>query len=107
MRYTIAPRSHLISKFKLEYAGIQDLIVKIRLDRLKYETDVQSTAVLEPIAEGFRNYQKVNYTISTEELVMDKVQLLTLTAPEMTVLIGGLRASILILTILTILKLVH
>jgi catalase-peroxidase len=77
------------------------------LDRLKYETDVQSTAVLEPIAEGFRNYQKVNYTISTEELVMDKVQLLTLTAPEMTVLIGGLRASILILTILTILKLVH
>jgi catalase-peroxidase len=38
------------------------------LDRLKYETDVQSTAVLEPIAEGFRNYQKVNYTISTEEL---------------------------------------
>jgi catalase-peroxidase len=63
-----------------------------RMDALKEQTDVQSMAVLEPIADGFRNYQKANYTISAEELLLDKAQLLTLTAPEMTVLIGGLRA---------------
>jgi catalase-peroxidase len=63
-----------------------------RMDALKEQTDVQSIAVLEPIADGFRNYQKANYTISAEELLLDKAQLLTLTAPEMTVLIGGLRA---------------
>ena len=63
-----------------------------RMDALQQQTDVQSIAVLEPIADGFRNYQKANYTISAEELLLDKAQLLTLTAPEMTVLIGGLRA---------------
>jgi catalase-peroxidase len=63
-----------------------------RMDALQQQTDVQSMAVLEPIADGFRNYQKANYTISAEELLLDKAQLLTLTAPEMTVLIGGLRA---------------
>jgi len=63
-----------------------------RMDALKEQTDVQSMAVLEPIADGFRNYQKANYTISAEELLLDKAQLLTLTAPEMTVLVGGLRA---------------
>ena len=68
----------LISKFKLEYASIQDLTVKIRLGRLKCQTDVQSIAVIDPNACSFRNYQKANYTISTEELVLDKVQLLTL-----------------------------
>ncbi|MFA5082846.1 MAG: peroxidase family protein, partial [Hydrogenophilaceae bacterium] len=54
-------------------------------------TDVESFAVLEPFADGFRNYQKGKYPVSAEELLLDKAQLLTLTAPEMTVLIGGLR----------------
>ena len=55
-------------------------------------TDAEAFEVLEPIADGFRNYQKARYTISAEELLLDKAQLLTLTAPEMTVLVGGLRA---------------
>lgn len=62
-----------------------------RMDASQEQTDVESFAVLEPMADGFRNYQKSNYTVSTEELLLDKAQLLTLTAPEMTVLIGGLR----------------
>lgn len=62
-----------------------------RMDALQEQTDVNSMAVLEPIADGFRNYTKGNYTITTEELLIDKAQLLQLTAPEMTVLIGGLR----------------
>ncbi len=52
---------------------------------------MDSFAVLEPIADGFRNYLKKNYTIPSEALLIDKAQLLTLTAPELTVLIGGLR----------------
>ncbi len=62
-----------------------------RTDATKEQTDVESFAVLEPVADGFRNYQKTEYTISPEELLVDKAQLLTLTAPEMTVLVGGLR----------------
>jgi catalase-peroxidase len=62
-----------------------------RMDAMQEQTDVQSLAVLEPIADGFRNYQKTNYTVSTEELLIDKAQLLTLTAPEMCVLMGGLK----------------
>ncbi|MFW9948809.1 MAG: catalase/peroxidase HPI [Candidatus Thorarchaeota archaeon] len=62
-----------------------------RMDALQEQTDVDSFAVLEPIADGFRNYQKANYSVSTEELFIDKAQLLTLTAPEMTVLVGGMR----------------
>ena len=62
-----------------------------RMDATQEQTDVESFAVLEPIADGFRNYQKAKFSISTEELLLDKAQLLTLTAPEMTVLIGGLR----------------
>ncbi len=62
-----------------------------RMDALQEQTDVNSMAVLEPIADGFRNYTKGNYTITTEELLIDKAQLLQLTAPEMTVLVGGLR----------------
>ncbi len=62
-----------------------------RMDALQEQTDVASIGVLEPQADGFRNYQKTNYTFSTEELLVDKAQLLTLTAPEMTVLLGGLR----------------
>ncbi|WP_026956621.1 catalase/peroxidase HPI [Algoriphagus vanfongensis] len=63
-----------------------------RMDALAEQTDVQSFAVLEPMADGFRNYLKTQYTLSTEELLIDKAQLLTLTAPEMTVLVGGMRA---------------
>lgn len=62
-----------------------------RMDASQDQTDVDSFAVLEPIADGFRNYLKQKYTVSTEELLVDKAQLLTLTAPEMTVLIGGMR----------------
>ncbi len=62
-----------------------------RTDATAEQTDSESFAVLEPVADGFRNYQKTRYTISPEELLIDKAQLLTLTAPEMTVLVGGLR----------------
>src|SRR4030095_2537378 len=62
-----------------------------RMDATAEQTDVDSFAVLEPLADGFRNYQKVRYDIPAEALLIDKAQLLTLTAPEMTVLIGGLR----------------
>ena len=63
-----------------------------RMDALQEQTDVNSIAVLEPMADGFRNYSKATYTLSTEELLVDKAQLLTLTAPELTVLMGGLKA---------------
>jgi catalase-peroxidase len=63
-----------------------------RMDATQEQTDVNSFAVLEPMADGFRNYKKTQYTFTTEELLVDKAQLLTLTAPEMTVLIGGMRA---------------
>lgn len=63
-----------------------------RMDALQSQTDVDGMSVLEPMADGFRNYQKKQYSFSTEELLIDKAQLLTLTAPEMTALIGGMRA---------------
>jgi catalase-peroxidase len=63
-----------------------------RMDATQEQTDVQSQAVLEPMADGFRNYLKTQYKFSTEELLVDKAQLLTLTAPEMTVLVGGMRS---------------
>jgi catalase-peroxidase len=62
-----------------------------RMDASQDQTDVDSFAVLEPAADGFRNYLKTKYTIPAEELLVDKAQLLTLTAPEMTVLVGGMR----------------
>ncbi len=62
-----------------------------RMDASSEQTDVESFAVLEPIADGFRNYAKKKYTITAENLLIDKAQLLNLTAPEMTVLVGGLR----------------
>ncbi|MDH3237059.1 MAG: catalase/peroxidase HPI [Deltaproteobacteria bacterium] len=62
-----------------------------RMDASKEQTDTASFAVLEPIADGFRNYQKKRYAVLAEELLVDKAQLLTLTAPEMTVLVGGMR----------------
>jgi catalase-peroxidase len=62
-----------------------------RMDASQDQTDVHSFAVLEPQADGFRNYQKQAFTTTAEEMLVDKAQLLTLTAPEMTVLVGGLR----------------
>jgi catalase-peroxidase len=62
-----------------------------RMDASQAQTDVESFSVLEPAADGFRNYQKARYAVSAEELLIDRAQLLTLTAPEMTVLIGGMR----------------
>jgi len=62
-----------------------------RTDALQEQTDVDSFAVLEPAADGFRNYLKTKYSVSAEELLVDRAQLLTLTAPEMTVLVGGMR----------------
>ena len=62
-----------------------------RTDATQAQTDIESFAVLEPVADGFRNYLKTKYTVSAENLLIDKAQLLTLTAPEMTVLFGGLR----------------
>jgi len=62
-----------------------------RMDASQEQTDTASFAVLEPIADGFRNYQKTRYSVAAEELLVDKAQLLTLTAPEMTVLLGGMR----------------
>lgn len=62
-----------------------------RTDATQAQTDVSSFAVLEPVADGFRNYLQRQYSVSAEELLVDRAQLLTLTAPEMTVLIGGLR----------------
>jgi catalase-peroxidase len=63
-----------------------------RMDALQEQTDAASFAVLEPIADGFRNYLKAKYAVSAEELLVDRSQLLALTAPEMTVLVGGMRA---------------
>jgi catalase-peroxidase len=62
-----------------------------RMDASQEQTDVESFGFLEPLADGFRNYLKGRYTVPAEELLIDKAQLLTLTAPEMTVLVGGLR----------------
>ncbi len=62
-----------------------------RMDALQEQTDVEAFGVLEPLADAFRNYQKAKYSITPEEMMVDRAQLLTLTAPEMTVLIGGLR----------------
>jgi catalase-peroxidase len=62
-----------------------------RMDALPEQTDAASFAVLEPLADGFRNYQKRKFSVPAEEMLVDKAQLLTLTAPEMTALVGGLR----------------
>jgi catalase-peroxidase len=62
-----------------------------RTDASQEQTDVASFAVLEPAADGFRNYLKTKYAVAAEDLLLDRAQLLTLTAPEMTVLVGGMR----------------
>ncbi|MDH4386953.1 MAG: catalase-peroxidase, partial [Caulobacter sp.] len=72
--------------------AIEVAFVPGRTDASQDQTDVESFAVLEPIADGFRNYLKPGYAVPAEELLIDKAQLLTLTAPEMTVLVAGLRA---------------
>ncbi|MCH8495520.1 MAG: catalase/peroxidase HPI [Balneolales bacterium] len=79
---------------KAAKAAGQDVVVPFtpgRTDASQEQTDVDSFAVLEPIADGFRNYLKTKYTVSAEEMLVDKAQLMTLTAPEMTALVGGLR----------------
>jgi catalase-peroxidase len=63
-----------------------------RMDASQEQTDIESMNLLEPMADGFRSYLKTKYTLATEQLLVDKAQLLTLTAPEMTVLVGGMRA---------------
>lgn len=63
-----------------------------RGDATEEQTDAESFKVLEPLADGFRNYQKTEYSVSPEEMLVDKAQLLGLTAPEMTVLVGGFRS---------------
>ena len=63
-----------------------------RGDATQAQTDIESFEVLEPVADGFRNFQKTDFTVSPEEMLLDKAQLLGLTAPEMTVLLGGMRA---------------
>lgn len=75
-------------------AGVKTTVPFIpgRMDATQAQTDIASIGLLEPMADGFRNYLKTQYTLSTEELFVDKAQLLTLTAPEMTVLTGGMRA---------------
>ncbi len=72
-------------------AGVSVPFTPGRTDASQAQTDVESFAALEPQADGFRNHLKAQYTVSAEELLVDKAQLLTLTAPEMTVLIGGMR----------------
>ncbi len=62
-----------------------------RADATQEQTDVESFAILEPAADGFRNYMKTGQMVSAEEMLIDKAQLMTLTAPEMTVLLGGMR----------------
>ena len=79
---------------KAAKAAGHDITVPVttgRGDASQAQTDVEGFAVLEPQADGFRNFQKTEFTISTEELLLDKAQLLGLTAPEMTVLVGGMR----------------
>ncbi len=79
---------------KAAKAGGHDVTVPFtpgRTDASQAQTDVESFSVLEPVSDGFRNYQKTKFTVSPEELMVDKAQLLTLTAPEMTALVGGLR----------------
>jgi catalase-peroxidase len=79
---------------KAAKAAGRDVVVPFtpgRTDATQAQTDVESFSVMEPLVDGFRNYQKKAFTVSAEEMLVDRAQLLTLTAPEMTVLIGGLR----------------
>tara|TARA_B100001287_G_scaffold61359_1_gene49415 strand:+ start:1 stop:1998 length:1998 start_codon:yes stop_codon:yes gene_type:complete len=75
-----------------EASGLEVPFLAGRGDALEEKTDSESFKVLEPLADGFRNYQKTEYSVSPEEMLVDKAQLLGLTAPEMTVLVGGMRS---------------
>ena len=75
-----------------EASGLEVPFLAGRGDALEEKTDLESFKVLEPLADGFRNYQKTEYSVSPEEMLVDKAQLLGLTAPEMTVLVGGMRS---------------
>ncbi len=73
-------------------SGVKVQFTPGRGDATQAQTDIESFEVLEPVADGFRNFQKTDFTVSPEEMLLDKAQLLGLTAPEMTVLVGGMRA---------------
>jgi len=73
-------------------SGLEVPFVAGRGDATQEQTDTESFAVLEPVSDGFRNYQKNDFSVSPEEMLLDKAQLMGLSAPEMTVLVGGLRA---------------
>ena len=73
-------------------SGVKVPFTPGRGDATQAQTDIESFEVLEPVADGFRNFQKTDFTVSPEEMLLDKAQLLGLTAPEMTVLVGGMRA---------------
>ena len=73
-------------------SGVKVPFTPGRGDATQAQTDIESFEVLEPVADGFRNFQKTHFTVSPEEMLLDKAQLLGLTAPEMTVLVGGMRA---------------
>ena len=73
-------------------SGVKVPFTSGRGDSTQAQTDIESFQVLEPVADGFRNFQKTDFTVSPEEMLLDKAQLLGLTAPEMTVLVGGMRA---------------
>ena len=73
-------------------SGVKVPFTPGRGDATQAQTDIESFEVLEPVADGFRNFQKTDFTVSPEEMLLDKTQLLGLTAPEMTVLVGGMRA---------------
>ena len=73
-------------------SGVRVPFTPGRGDATQAQTDIESFEVLEPVADGFRNFQKTDFTVSPEEMLLDKAQLLGLTAPEMTVLVGGMRA---------------
>ena len=88
----------LAGGYAIEQAASKKRGVKVRvpfhpgrMDASQHQTDIESFAVMEPVADGFRNYCKANLSVSAEEMLIDKAQLLTLNVPEMTVLIGGLR----------------
>ena len=96
-KVSVADLIVLAGNVGIETAAIaagQNIVVPFtvgRTDASQEMTDIESFSVLEPQADGFRNYVKTKYTVSTEDLLIDKAQLLTLTAPEMTVLVGGMR----------------
>ena len=85
------PAWSALSRRPLPPASASNAVYPGRVDALPEQTDVESFDLLQPLADGFRNYRRIEGGVSTETLLIDKAQQLTLTAPEMTVLVGGLR----------------